>query len=341
MAPHGYRYRDRLRRRRSTRRLARRCSTRSAPPRPRPALRDPRLGRPPRHRRRRPPRPEDHQRRPQGDARRRSAAFAPYQRPQEGHDLRLGPHAARPPRLRPGARPRRPPGAPRAGWSSPAPARGSWPPASRAPGASNSFGVNIRLPFEQAPNPYIAGDPKLISMKYFFTRKLMLVKESHGFVSLPGGFGTLDETFELLTLVQTGKASPAPIVLLDEPGGTFWPGLDRYLARPRRPNGYIHADDLVALHRHRRRRRRRRRAADVRPQLPLHPLGPRPPRRPPARRPHGRAARRHQPRLRRPVHQRHASRPPTRSPRRSSATCSTCPGSCSPWTRRATPGSGR
>ena len=91
-------------------------------------------------------------------------------------------------------------------------------------GRDNSFGVNIRLPFEQAPNPYIAGDPKLISMKYFFTRKLMLVKESHGFVSLPGGFGTLDETFELLTLFQTGKAPPAPIVLLDEPGGDFWTG---------------------------------------------------------------------------------------------------------------------
>jgi uncharacterized protein (TIGR00730 family) len=112
-------------------------------------------------------------------------------------------------------------------------------------GRPNSFGVNIRLPFEQAPNPYIDGDPKLISMKYFFTRKLMLVKESHGFVSLPGGFGTLDETFELLTLFQTGKSPPAPLVLLDEPGGDFWLGLDRYLADHVATNGYIHEDDLV------------------------------------------------------------------------------------------------
>lgn len=111
-------------------------------------------------------------------------------------------------------------------------------------GREHSFGVNIRLPFEQAPNPYIAGDPKLISMKYFFTRKLMLMKESHGFVSLPGGFGTLDETFELLTLVQTGKASPAPIVLLDEPGGSFWAGLLDYLRDQVSGQGYIHEDDF-------------------------------------------------------------------------------------------------
>ena len=129
-------------------------------------------------------------------------------------------------------------------------------------GRDHSFGVNIRLPFEQAPNPYIAGDPKLISMKYFFTRKLMLMKESHGFVSLPGGFGTLDETFELLTLVQTGKASPAPIVLLDEPGGTFWHGLRSTSSREHvAAQGYIDDDDLVAVHGHRRRRRGRRRAA--------------------------------------------------------------------------------
>jgi uncharacterized protein (TIGR00730 family) len=112
-------------------------------------------------------------------------------------------------------------------------------------GRDHSFGVNIRLPFEQAPNPYIAGDPKLISMKYFFTRKLMLMKESHGFVSLPGGFGTLDETFELLTLVQTGKASPAPIILLDEPGGTFWPPLVDYLRDHVLREGYIHRDDFA------------------------------------------------------------------------------------------------
>jgi uncharacterized protein (TIGR00730 family) len=112
-------------------------------------------------------------------------------------------------------------------------------------GRENSFGVNIRLPFEQTPNPYIAGDPKLISMKYFFTRKLMLVKESHGFVALPGGFGTLDETFELLTLAQTGKATPAPLVLLDEPGGRFWTGLLDYVRDQVSAGGYIGADDLA------------------------------------------------------------------------------------------------
>ena len=89
-------------------------------------------------------------------------------------------------------------------------------------GRDMSFGVTIRLPFENEPNPVIAGDPKLVSMKYFFTRKLMLIKESRAFVCLPGGFGTLDEAFELLTLLQTGKSTPAPIVMLDVPNGTYW-----------------------------------------------------------------------------------------------------------------------
>jgi uncharacterized protein (TIGR00730 family) len=110
-------------------------------------------------------------------------------------------------------------------------------------GRLHSFGVNIRLPFEQEANPFIAGDEKLISMKYFFTRKLMLMKESKGFFSLPGGFGTLDETMELLTLVQTGKASPAPIVLLDEPGGTFWPAFVRFLEDEVAPRGLIDEED--------------------------------------------------------------------------------------------------
>jgi uncharacterized protein (TIGR00730 family) len=89
-------------------------------------------------------------------------------------------------------------------------------------GRRQSIGVSIRLPFEQGANPIIAGDEKYVSMKYFFTRKLMLVKESRGFVCLPGGFGTLDETFELLTLTQTGKGLPAPIVFLDTPGDPYW-----------------------------------------------------------------------------------------------------------------------
>src|ERR1700704_3417379 len=78
-------------------------------------------------------------------------------------------------------------------------------------GRERSFGVTIRLPHEQEANPVILGDPKLVSMKYFFTRKLMLIKESKALVCLPGGFGTLDETFELLTLTQTGKGVPVPI----------------------------------------------------------------------------------------------------------------------------------
>jgi hypothetical protein len=111
-------------------------------------------------------------------------------------------------------------------------------------GREMSFGVNIRLPHEQDANPFIAGDDKLVSMKYFFTRKLMLMKESIGFVSLPGGFGTLDETMELLTLLQTGKAAPAPIVLLDHPGGTFWSNFQEFLERAVLPRGLIDEWDL-------------------------------------------------------------------------------------------------
>ncbi len=96
-------------------------------------------------------------------------------------------------------------------------------------GRANAFGVNIRLPFEQGANAFIAKDPKLVEMKYFFTRKLMLIKESDGYVVLPGGFGTLDEAFELFTLLQTGKAEPAPVVLLDSLGGTYWREWERFV----------------------------------------------------------------------------------------------------------------
>lgn len=89
-------------------------------------------------------------------------------------------------------------------------------------GRERSIGVSIRLPFETSANPIIADDEKHVTMRYFFTRKLMLMKESHGFVCMPGGFGTLDETFELLTLVQTGRSVPAPIVFLDPPDKPFW-----------------------------------------------------------------------------------------------------------------------
>src|SRR2546425_5580480 len=96
--------------------------------------------------------------------------------------------------------------------------------ANEGAGRENSFGVNILLPFEQEPNPAIADDPKLIHFKYFFTRKLFFVRESHACAVFPGGFGTHDELFEILTLLQTGKNNPHPIVLVDLPGGTYWRG---------------------------------------------------------------------------------------------------------------------
>lgn len=111
-------------------------------------------------------------------------------------------------------------------------------------GPEHSLGVSIRLPFEELPQHYIAYNDRLVSMKYFFTRKLMLVKESLGFICLPGGFGTMDETFELLTLQQTGKAIPVPIVLLDRPGGTFWRGFEDFVVDHLEGTGMITAGDL-------------------------------------------------------------------------------------------------
>ncbi|HWH35582.1 MAG TPA: TIGR00730 family Rossman fold protein [Acidimicrobiales bacterium] len=111
-------------------------------------------------------------------------------------------------------------------------------------GRENAIGVLIRLPFEGGANPFILGDDKLIEMKYFFTRKLMLIKESAAFVALPGGFGTLDETFELLTLVQTGKAEPVPIVLLDTPGGSYWEGWQHFVDHEVAANALISRDDF-------------------------------------------------------------------------------------------------
>ena len=110
-------------------------------------------------------------------------------------------------------------------------------------GSERSFGVNIRLPFEAQPNPYIAEDPKLINFKYFFTRKLMFIKEADAFVLLPGGFGTLDETFELLTLIQTGKSDLHPIVLLDPPGGRFWSSFEKWIAERLIDGGYVSSED--------------------------------------------------------------------------------------------------
>ena len=111
-------------------------------------------------------------------------------------------------------------------------------------GLEHSLGVNIRLPFEQGANPFIEADTHLVEMKYFFTRKLMLLKESAGFAVLPGGFGTLDEAFELLTLLQTGKAVPAPIVLLEVPGGTYWHAWERFITEVA-ARGLVDADDVA------------------------------------------------------------------------------------------------
>ncbi len=111
-------------------------------------------------------------------------------------------------------------------------------------GREHSIGVSIRLPFEQAPNSVIAGDSKYVSMKYFFTRKLMLIKESRAFLCLPGGFGTLDETFELLTLTQTGKGVPVPIVFLDMPGDTYWGAVKAFIEQQLVPRGLVSGDDV-------------------------------------------------------------------------------------------------
>ena len=110
-------------------------------------------------------------------------------------------------------------------------------------GRDHSIGVSIQLPFEQQANHVIAGDEKYVSMKYFFTRKLMLIKESMGFVCLPGGFGTLDETFELLTLTQTGKGTPVPIVFLDVPGDPYWRTIDQMVRDQLVSRGYVGAGD--------------------------------------------------------------------------------------------------
>ncbi len=101
--------------------------------------------------------------------------------------------------------------------------------AQKGAGRDNSFGLNIRLPFEQSANETIDGDPKLVTFNYFFTRKLTFVKESEAIALFPGGFGTMDEGFEVLTLIQTGKCGIMPIVLVDTPGGGYWQMFEKFL----------------------------------------------------------------------------------------------------------------
>jgi uncharacterized protein (TIGR00730 family) len=111
-------------------------------------------------------------------------------------------------------------------------------------GLENSFGVNIRLPWEQSANPVIAEDKKLITFKYFFTRKLTFVRHSDAIVLFPGGFGTLDEGYEALTLMQTGKSRLVPLVLLDRPGGAYWKVWDKNIREHLLRGQMISPDDL-------------------------------------------------------------------------------------------------
>ena len=114
-------------------------------------------------------------------------------------------------------------------------------------GKDMSFGVNIMLPFEQAANSTMAGDPKLVHLKYFFTRKLLFVRESHAAAFFPGGFGTMDEAFELLTLIQTGKANVVPIVCLQAPGSDYWNRWMDFVSHQLVPGSFIQESDLSLL----------------------------------------------------------------------------------------------
>lgn len=114
----------------------------------------------------------------------------------------------------------------------------------RGAGRENSFGLNILLPFEQVANPVVQGDPKLVTLRYFFTRKLMFIKESDAVVLFPGGFGTHDEAFEALTLIQTGKSHIFPLVMVDEPGGDYWKLWQRFIEDGLLKRGYISPEDM-------------------------------------------------------------------------------------------------
>lgn len=116
------------------------------------------------------------------------------------------------------------------------------------PGRSASFGVAIRLPFETSANPVIAGDEKLINFRYFFTRKLMFMSQAEAVALFPGGFGTLDEAYEALTLVQTGKSMPMPIVMVEGAGGGYWEGWDHFVRTQLLARGWISPEDPRIYH---------------------------------------------------------------------------------------------
>jgi uncharacterized protein (TIGR00730 family) len=116
--------------------------------------------------------------------------------------------------------------------------------AQRGAGREHSFGLNIRLPFEQKANETITGDPKLVNFNYFFTRKVNFIKETHAIALFPGGFGTMDEGFECLTLMQTGKARIFPVILIDKPGGTYWKSWTEFLRTHLLAEGMISPNDF-------------------------------------------------------------------------------------------------
>jgi uncharacterized protein (TIGR00730 family) len=116
-------------------------------------------------------------------------------------------------------------------------------------GPEHSFGVNIRLPFEQRPNPVLEGNPRLITYKYFFNRKVAFLKEADAVALFPGGFGTMDEAMETLTLVQTGKRNPLPLVLIDDPGRSYWAAFLSFVEETLLGRGYISRSDLSLFER--------------------------------------------------------------------------------------------
>ncbi len=111
-------------------------------------------------------------------------------------------------------------------------------------GSENSFAVNIRLPFEQSTNKVMDGSERTITYKYFFNRKVAFLKEAHAVVLFPGGFGTLDEAMETLTLIQTGKNPPVPLVLIDDEDGTYWEDLFQFMRNVLLPRNLISGEDF-------------------------------------------------------------------------------------------------
>ncbi len=110
-------------------------------------------------------------------------------------------------------------------------------------GSENSFAVNIRLPFEQRPNPVMYRNPRLVTYKYFFNRKVAFVKEADAIVVFPGGFGTLDEAMEVFTLIQTGKTSPKPLILMDDQDG-YWEQFINFVKESLLVKGFISGEDF-------------------------------------------------------------------------------------------------